>query len=86
MKIPAHVLCEQLNDETVLLDMRSGHYFGLPPVASSFWSHLQNGESVAQARAALLSEFDIDPETLERDLTAFLHDLEQKGLIENAAQ
>jgi hypothetical protein len=86
MKIPDHVLCERLNDETVLLDLRSGLYFGLPPVASSLWMHLQQGESVDQARSALLSEFDVDAQTLARDIDGFVQTLAEKGLLEDAQQ
>jgi hypothetical protein len=84
MKIPDHILCERLNDETVLLDLRSGLYFGLPPVASSLWYHLQNGESLDQARSAMLSEFDVDEQTLSHDIAGFVHALEEKGLLEDA--
>lgn len=82
LHIPDHVLCEQLNDETVLLDMRSGHYFGLSPVASHLWMLLQAGTTLEDAKTTLLREFDVDAETLNKDVEQLLQTLEDKHLLE----
>ena len=75
------VLAEQLSDETVLLDMRSGSYFGLSPVASEFWHALEQGSTLEQAYLRLLDEFDVAPETLQRDLAMLMQKLEDNGLV-----
>lgn len=80
--IPKHVLSESLNDETVLLDMSSGHYFGLSPVASRFWKLIGEGKSLQEAQGILLDEFDVEPTVLEADLQALLADLEAKKLVD----
>jgi hypothetical protein len=84
--ISPHVLCEQLDDEIVLLDMRSGHYFGLSPVATRLWSHLQQGSTLEQAQAALLAEFEVDMATLEADVEELVRTLEEKALLERLPQ
>ena len=80
--IPKHVLSESLNDETVLLDMSSGLYFGLSPVASRYWQLLGEGATTAAARSTILDEFDVTPEVLDSDLDSLLAELESKKLIE----
>ncbi len=83
--IPKYVLSESLNEETVVLDMSSGVYFGLSPVASRFWKLLGEGTARPQIEAALLSEFEVEPETLRADLDSLLADLEGKKLIVRAS-
>ncbi len=80
--IPDHVLYQRLNDETVLLDMDSGIYFGLTPVASRFWELLAGGMSPADASAVLLNEYEVDRLQLEADLTTLLGDLLRRKLID----
>ncbi|WP_263382644.1 PqqD family protein [Granulicella arctica] len=80
--IPKHVLSESLNDETVLLDMSSGLYFGLSPVASRYWQLLGEGVSAETTRSTILAEFDVTPEVLDSDLDSLLSELESKKLIE----
>ena len=79
--IPKYVLSESLNHETVVLDMSSGVYFGLSPVASRFWKLLGEGVNRDQIEAALLEEFEVEPEVLRADLDTLLSDLEGKKLI-----
>ncbi len=83
--IPKYVLSESLNDETVVLDMSSGVYFGLSPVASRFWKLLGQGSTRPEIEAALLEEFEVEPEILRADLDSLLADLEGKKLIVRAA-
>jgi hypothetical protein len=75
------VLCEQLNDEVVLLDMSSGLYFGLTPVASKFWMALESGHTFEEAKQALLAEFRVSEERLSQDLEALVDVLEAKHLV-----
>ena len=82
--IPKYVLSESLNDETVVLDMSSGVYFGLTPVASRFWKLLGEGSSREQIETVLLEEFDVEPDVLRADLDSLLSDLEGKKLVVRA--
>lgn len=79
--IPKYVLSESLNDETVVLDMSSGIYFGLSPVASRFWKLLGEGATREHIEAVLLDEFDVEPAILSADLDTLLMELEGKKLI-----
>ena len=81
-KIPAHILSESLSGETILLDMSSGMYFGLSPVASRFWKLLADGSTPDQIQATLLDEFDVEADVLHADLDNLLVELEAKKLIQ----
>jgi len=83
--IPKHVLSESLNDETVLLDMSSGLYFGLSPVASRFWQLLSEKVPQETIQTMMLDEFDVAPDVLKADLDTLLQELETRKLIERQA-
>jgi hypothetical protein len=81
VSLSPEVLCEQLNDEAVLLDMRSGLYFGLTRVASVFWLALERGQTPLAAKDELLSRFSVSDERLSIDLEVLLETLAEKKLI-----
>ena len=84
--IPEHVLSESLNEETVLLDMSSGQYFGLSPVASRLWQLLGQGMLLEQAQVVLLVELEVAHEVLRADVEDLIAQLASKKLIEQKAQ
>lgn len=75
------VLARMLDGEAVLLDLASGTYFGLNAVASRVWELLSAGKNVGEVRAAMLREFEVAPEELERDLEDLLVRLGERGII-----
>jgi hypothetical protein len=82
ISIPSYVLAETLNDETILLDMSNGMYFGLTPVASRFWKLLAEGTAPEEIYSTLLNEFEVEPSVLKADIDALLAELEAKKLID----
>lgn len=75
------VVAREVGDETMLLDLASGTYFGLNPVGGQFWKMLEDGLSATQARDQLLEAFDVEPELLDADLSELLGQFAQQGLI-----
>lgn len=71
-----------LDDEAAILNLKTGVYFGLNEVGASVWRSIQQPRTVAEIRAALLADFDVEPERCARDLEALLEDLLQHQLIE----
>ena len=82
VRIPDNVALRRMGDETMLLNLETGTYFGLDAVGSRFLEMLeQNGETSAAYRT-LLGEFNVEPEILEADLLQLLDDMRSKGLLE----
>lgn len=75
------VSCD-LGGEAVILNLKSGEYFGLDPVGARVWSLIQEKRSVGAVRDALLEEYDVEPEACQRDLLALLKDMAGQSLIE----
>jgi Coenzyme PQQ synthesis protein D (PqqD) len=80
--VPPDVLMQELQGESVLLNVQSGRYFGLDEVGTRMWVVLTSTESLQAARDALLNEYDVDAERLERDLQTLVGKLVEHGLVE----
>ena len=65
---------------TVVLSPRAGFYFDLNQVAGEIWSMLAEPCRVAEMLRTLSQEYDIDAQTLSRDVTAFLQTLVEQRL------
>jgi hypothetical protein len=70
-----------LGDETVILGLRDGVYYGLDAVGALVWSLVATPRSVSHLVRAVTAEFDVDAERCERDLLTLLGELAGHGLI-----
>ena len=77
-----HVVSTAHGARTVLLDSRSGHYYGLDEVGSRIWSLAGDGLSAATISEKLAQEYDAPVEQLAHDVEAFLADLKRSRLLE----
>lgn len=81
-RIPAQVMARQVGDETVILDLVSGLYFGLDEVGSRVWELIAQGESLAAICRMLVAEYDVPADTLASDVASLVGDLQERGLID----
>lgn len=84
--IPPQVMARQVGEETVILDLASGTYFGLDAVGARIWQLVGEGKTLAEVCEGILDEYDVEREVLERDLFALLDALEAQNLIEKLPQ
>ncbi len=82
VKIPHGVLCSPVANEAVLLELESGRYFGLNEVGARVWALLQQEPDLGSVEARLIDEYEVDPETLRRDLQRLVDELVQAGLLQ----
>jgi len=74
----------EVGDETVILHLKSGTYFGLDPVGTRIWDLLKQGLSPADICATLAEEYAIDREVIDADARRFLEQLEAQDMIVDA--
>ena len=79
--IPEQVMARQVGEETVILDLASGTYFGLDPVGARIWQLLGEGRTLAEVCESMLAEYEVSRDEIERDLNELLAALVDKGLI-----
>ena len=70
-----------LDGETVLLDINSGHYFGLNEVGSRIVELVKDATTIRQVLDQMLSEYDVDPQRLEQDVASFIQQMIDRRLI-----
>lgn len=76
----------ELEQETIILGMRDGVYFGLDNVGTRIWSIASAPVTLAAIHAAIVAEYDVPAERAWSDLVAVVHDLLAAGLLERRAQ
>lgn len=79
--IPQEVLARQVGEETVMLDLAKGAYFGLDPVGARMWQLLAEGKTLAEVCDAIVAEYEASRDTIEGDLLTLVDDLMKQGLI-----
>jgi hypothetical protein len=79
--IPPQVMSRLVDDETVLLDLESGMYFGLDGVGKRIWDSVTEGHSIGEIAAIITTEYEVDEERAQADVVAFTSDLVERGLL-----
>lgn len=81
VKIPDQVLARQIGEETVMLDLAKGTYFGLDPVGARIWQLLAEGRTLAEVCDAMMVEYEVSREEIELDVARLAGELADRGLI-----
>ena len=79
--ISEEALSQEVNGETVILDLQSESYFGLDEVGTRIWQLLQEHGETKKVFDVMLDEFDVDADTLASDMKNLIDHLVDKGLI-----
>jgi hypothetical protein len=74
-------LATSLGEEAVVLDLESGVYFGLNPVAACVWSRISSPCSLRELVAAVEDEFETGGHDTEADVRRLLDTLVGHGLV-----
>lgn len=80
LTIAPDVMFRNLNDEAVLLDLKSGTYFGLNDVGARTWQLILQHGRLSQVLDALLLEYELDRDEGARDLLALATQLVTRQL------
>lgn len=72
----------RLDDETVLLELKQGTYYGLNAVGTVIWEMIQQPQSVESLYSAVLNQYNVEPEICKRDVLRLIEEMEAAGLLE----
>jgi hypothetical protein len=72
---------KEVDGEIVLLNPKTGGCFGLQAVGASFWGMVDGNHSLEDILVALLDEYDVEEDTLTRDIHSLLAVMREKELI-----
>lgn len=79
--IPTQVMARTVGDETVILDLASGTYFGLDPVGARIWQLMAEGRALVEICATMLNEYEVEHAQLEMDILRLTGELLERGLV-----
>ncbi|HTR64561.1 MAG TPA: PqqD family protein [Terriglobales bacterium] len=74
-----------VDDEALILDLSTGVYFSLNPVATEVWQGLQAGHSITQITADVATTYGVAEDTVCKDVEHFVDELRQAKLWEGSA-
>lgn len=81
LRVAENVVSRDLADESVLLNLDTGTYFGLDAVGTRLWHLLAEHGSSESAIETLLTEYDVDAPRLQKDVDTLIDQLIDKKLL-----
>lgn len=75
------VVSRELEGEAVILNLKTGTYFGLNEVGTRIWALIQEHGSLNKVFEEMQREYEVPPESLETDLLQLVDQLQAKGLV-----
>lgn len=80
--LPSDLAVEsRVGEETVLLHLESGTYYGLDPLGTRIWEQIKQGVAIMDICTSIVHDFDMPIETVREDVRAFLADLLSQGIL-----
>jgi hypothetical protein len=79
--VAPEVMIREVGGESVILDLKSETYSGLDAVATRMWEVLLQSETIEAAYTTLLSEYEVAPDKLRKDLGEFVEKLAAQQLL-----
>ena len=73
-----------VGDETIILHLKNGTYFGLDPMGTRIWSLLKEGIEPIEICERLSADYGTPRETVESDVRDFLADLHANDILVEA--
>jgi len=86
VRVPQNVVYRKFAYETVVLDLKTGKYYGLNQTAGRILDVLGGAANPRLAAAVLAAEYGRPEEDVQADVVAFCADLLARGLLERVGQ
>ena len=84
LTVPEDILVQNMQGESVLLNLDNSYYYGLDKMGTQMWHTLSGSESIQKAYDALLARYDVEAGVLRRDLFELVQKLMDNGLLKVA--
>ncbi len=77
----ADLMSAPVDEDIVILNLARNAYVALDDIGRRIWDLLEEPLAVRELCRRLAEEYEGNPEQMERDLMAFLEDLEGEGML-----
>lgn len=78
----AGILSRAVEEEAILLNPDSGTYYATNEVARRVWELAADAPTLEEIHRVLMAEYDVDAETLRRDLADLVERLRAEELVD----
>lgn len=75
------LLGSQVENELVMIDIESGRYYGLNPVATDIWERLASPIRIADLCTDLIERYAVDSALCEKDVLSLLLQMSANGMV-----
>lgn len=75
------LVSSEVGEDTVLLDVEAGRYYGLDRLGSWVWSTLSEPHTVDALSEKMVASYEVELDQARQDLLEFLGELESMKLI-----
>ena len=76
-----NVVSRRMDDEMVLVHLKTNRIFSLSPTGARFWELFSDGKSRHEIEAALLHEYDGSQEEVSTEIDSLVGMLQAEGLV-----
>ena len=83
ISISENALSQEVNGEIVILHYESESYYTLDTVGTKFWQLFTDSDSAETVIQQLVKMYTVDEAALRRDVTKFVEELVEEGLLIN---
>lgn len=74
-------ISSKMDDETIMLNIDKGEYYGINPIGSRIWELLEKPLTILELSNLLINEFDIDIDNCKKDVSVFIQHLQNKNMV-----
>lgn len=75
-----HQVYTTLGNESVVLELQGGTYFGINDVGTTVWKFLQQPRQVTEVINHIVEHYEVSADLAEAEILSFLQELVDKGL------
>ena len=68
-------------DEYLMMNVETGRYHGVNAVGARLWELLETPKTFTQLCTQICEDFDVDAETCRSDLSKFVDELIENGIV-----
>ena len=76
-----NIVHENIEGETVILNLDTGSYFSIVDVAAAIWSYIEKGVPVIDILSLIRKNYECSRPDLEKEVNSFISQLEHEGLV-----
>jgi Coenzyme PQQ synthesis protein D (PqqD) len=81
LKVNPDVLFQRLENDAVLLHMKTDRFYNLNRTGTRLWELLSEGYDLVRIQEQMLREFDVEPAILEKEIKDMIVSLEKEDLV-----